>query len=242
MPHIEIAAEHIIGFVTNTLLSAWVVLLVWAGIAFFLSKGKELVPSMLQNVVEIVLEALLGLLEDVFGSRRDAERYLPLIGTIFLFILTSNWLGIVPGFGSVGFFAVHEGQQTFVPFLRSGASDLNTTLALAIVAMVLVQIFGIMTIGFVRHVSKFFTLKTPIDFFVGILEFISELAKIISFSFRLFGNIFAGEVLLIVMGALAPYLVPVPFLGLELFVGFIQALVFAMLTMVFIEIATTEHY
>ena len=143
--------------------------------------------------------------------------------------------------GSIGFFEIKEGKELFVPFLRSGASDINTTLALAIIALFFVHVIGISAIGFWKHIGKFFTLKSPVDFFVGILEFISEIAKMISFSFRLFGNVFAGEVLLIIMAFLAPYVVPVPFLGLELFVGFIQALVFAMLTTVFISLATAHH-
>ncbi len=137
--------------------------------------------------------------------------------------------------GSVG------GKNVFIPFFRSSASDLNFTLALAIVAVVLVHILGVAAIGAGKHISKFFTLKSPLDFFVGILEFISEIAKMISFSFRLFGNVFAGEVLLVITAFLVPYLVPVPFLALEIFVGFIQALVFAMLTTVFISIAVSNH-
>ncbi|MEK7498290.1 MAG: F0F1 ATP synthase subunit A [Patescibacteria group bacterium] len=241
MPHIEIAAEHIFGFITNTLLSTWVVLLIWVVIGLVISRGRNLVPSFIQNIVEIVLEGLLDMMSGVFGSRHEAEKYLPIIGTIFLFVLTSNWLGIVPGVGSIGFFELKEGGQVFVPFLRSGASDLNTTLALAIIALFFVHVIGAGAIGFKKHVGKFFTFKSPIDFFVGILEFISEIAKMISFSFRLFGNVFAGEVLLIIMAFLAPYVVPVPFLGLELFVGFIQALVFAMLTTVFIGLASSHH-
>ncbi len=241
MPHIEIAAEHIFGFITNTLLSTWVVLLIWVVIGLVISRGRNLVPSFIQNIVEIVLEGLLDMMSGVFGSRHEAEKYLPIIGTIFLFVLTSNWLGIVPGVGSIGFFELKEGGQVFVPFLRSGASDLNTTLALAIIALFFVHVIGAGAIGFKKHVGKFFTFKSPIDFFVGILEFISEIAKMISFSFRLFGNVFAGEVLLIIMAFLAPYVVPAPFLGLELFVGFIQALVFAMLTTVFIGLASSHH-
>jgi F-type H+-transporting ATPase subunit a len=129
-----------------------------------------------------------------------------------------------------------------VPFLRSAGSDLNVTLALGIVAMTLVNVSGVNALGVWIHVRKFFTFKNPIDFFVGILELLSEFAKIISFSFRLFGNVFAGEVLLVIVGSLAPYVAPVPFLLLEVFVGFIQALVFAMLTMVFISIAVAHEH
>ncbi len=242
MPHIEIAAEHIFGFVTNTLLAAWIVVAFWLVLGVIISRRSALVPSFIQNVTEVVLEGLIGMMEGVFGSRKKAEYYLPVVGTIFLFVLTSNWFGIVPGVGSIGFFEVKEGGEVFVPLLRSGASDINITLALAIVALFFVHIFGVAAIGIGKHLNKFFTLRSPVDFFVGILEFISEIAKMISFSFRLFGNIFAGEVLLVIMAFLAPYVVPVPFLGLELFVGFIQALVFAMLTTVFIGLATAEHH
>ena len=103
-------------------------------------------------------------------------------------------------------------------------------------------LFGIMTAGILKYASRFFTIKSPIDFFVGILELISEVAKIISFSFRLFGNVFAGEVLLTIIVFLLPYAVPLPFLFLEVFVGFIQAFVFTMLTIVFISISTAENH
>ena len=136
----------------------------------------------------------------------------------------------------------HEGQEIFVPLFRSTASDINFTLALAIISVVATQLLGIAAIGFAKHAAKYISFKGPIQFFVGILEIVSEVAKMISFSFRLFGNIFAGEVLLIIIGFLVPYVVPAPFLMLELFVGFIQALVFAMLTLVFISIATVEHH
>jgi F-type H+-transporting ATPase subunit a len=128
-----------------------------------------------------------------------------------------------------------------VPLFRSSASDINFTIALAIISVVLIQILGIAAIGLGKYSGRFFTLKSPIASAMGILEIISELAKMISFSFRLFGNIFAGEVLLIIIGFLVPYIAPIPFLMLEIFVGFVQALVFAMLTTVFIGIATTEH-
>ena len=126
------------------------------------------------------------------------------------------------------------------PIFRPGSADLNTTLALAIVSVIVTQIFGLMALKF-SYLKKFFNFSSPIDFFVGILEIISEFAKIISFAFRLFGNIFAGEVLLVVIAFLIPVVLPMPFYGLELFVGFIQALVFAMLSLVFFNMATQSH-
>jgi len=241
MPHIEIAAEKlfILGGlpVTNTLIMSLLVTLILALIAWRLRASARLIPSLLQNIIEIVFESFLGIMQGMFGSREKAEKYAPLIITIFLFVLLSNWLGIFPGVGSIGFIEKIKGEEILVPFFRSAASDLNFTLALGVVAVLLVNVFGVLAIGLAKHFSKFFSLYGPLEFFVGILEFISEIAKMISFSFRLFGNVFAGEVLLIITAFLAPYLIPVPFLVLELFVGFIQALVFSMLTMVFISIA-----
>ena len=160
MPHIEIASEHIVGFVTNTLLAGWVVLAIWFCVGSVLRKKIALVPSALQNILEVVIEWLVEMMEGVFGSRHEAEKYLPIIGTIFLFIVTSNWLGIIPGVGSVGFVeAGREGAQ-FIPFLRSGASDLNTTLALAITAVFLVHVFGVAAIGAKKHFGKFFNAQS----------------------------------------------------------------------------------
>ena len=157
-----------------------------------------------------------------------------------LFILLSNWLGLIPGVGTFGMEAEHHGHHVFVPFLRAPASDLNTTLAFAIISVSITNIFGIAAIGFAKHIGKFVSFKSPIAFFVGILEGVAEIAKILSFSFRLFGNVFAGEVLLVVVASLIPYIAPLPFLGLEVFVGFIQALVFSMLTLIFIKVAITQ--
>lgn len=246
MLHIEIAAEKLFtlaGFpITNTLLMSWIVVVLLAMLAAISYRKLHLVPSLVQNLLEIVIEGFLGVMEGMFGSRKNAEKYFPVVATIFLFVLISNWLGILPGIGSIGFYEMRGNEKVFVPMLRSGASDLNFTLALGIAAVVLVNVFGVVAVGFFKHASKFFAVRSPIDFFVGILEFVSEIAKMISFTFRLFGNVFAGEVLLLITAFLAPYIVPVPFLMLEIFVGFIQALVFAMLTMVFIANAVAEQH
>ena len=131
-------------------------------------------------------------------------------------------------------------QPIFIPYLRAGTADLNTTLALALVSMFLVQFFGIKHLG-LSYFKKFFDFSNPINAYVGILELISEFAKVVSFAFRLFGNIFAGEVLLAVIGFLVPVIAPMPFYGLELFVGFVQALVFSILSLVFYNMATFGH-
>lgn len=133
-----------------------------------------------------------------------------------------------------------EVHSVFVPYLRAGTADLNTTIALALISFTMIQIFGV-KFSQLGYFKKFFNFTSPINFFVGILELISEIGKIISFAFRLFGNVFAGEVLLVVISALVPILIPMPFYGLEIFVGLVQALVFAMLSLVFFNIATQHH-
>ena len=245
MPRIEIAAEPIISLLglsmTNTLLMSGVSTVFLGSLAIVVFRSPRLIPSGVQNAFEALMDMILGMMEGVFGTRERAEKFFPLVATIFFFILTSNWLGILPGIGSVGFYETASEGGKFVPLFRSAASDINFTLALGIITVFAVNVFGVAAIGAIKHFSKFFSFRNPIDFFVGILEFISEIAKIISFSFRLFGNVFAGEVLLVIIGFLVPYLIPVPFLMLEIFVGFIQALVFAMLAMVFTSIAVSQH-
>lgn len=222
---------------TNTLLvSVFAVGFIAIG-GYLLQRKYAQVPGIAQGIVEIAYEELVKLMDSVLGNQKKSEQYLPFVATIFIFILVSNWLGILPGVGSLG---IKEGHH-FTPLLRSPASDLNFTLALAVITVVTVNIFGITAIGAWRHASKFFNFTSPINFFVGILEFISEIARMISFAFRLFGNVFAGEVLLVVIAFLVPFIAPVPFFFLEIFVGFIQAFVFAMLALVFIAIATVEH-
>ena len=240
MPEISIQAEKLFYFwglpVTNALLLALVAssLLLLSG--WYLKRRLSLRPGGFQNFLEFLMEKLLGLMEAVLGSRVASEKYLPLIATVFIFILTSNWLGLLPGVGSIGFENSH-----FLPLFRSPASDLNFTIALAVISVLSVNLLGVTALGPAKHFSKFFTFRNPIFSFVGLLEFISEFIKIISFSVRLFGNVFAGEVLLVIVGFLVPYYIPFPFLFLEIFVGFIQAFIFAMLTLVFVSMAVREE-
>ncbi len=227
---------HIGSFpVTNSVLLASATLVVLAVFALVLRRGMRMVPGGIQNIAEIIIGGALGLMDSVLGDRRKSEKYLPLVLTVFLFILFSNWLGLLPGVGSL----VVRSDGGAVPLLRSPAADLNFTLALALLAVTFSNALGIAVLGFKGRLSTFFNFKDPISFFVGILELISEFAKIISFSFRLFGNVFAGEVLLTIMAFLLPYVAPVPFMFLEIFVGFIQAFIFGMLTLVFLSMATS---
>ena len=246
MTEISLKAEQIgqiLGFpITNTLLMSWIAMLVIGVFFLFGARRLKKVPTGAQNLLEALYEGFLSFMDLVTGKRAHSEKFFPLVFTFFIFILTSNWLGILPGLGSIGFHELHEGEEVFVPFARSANSDLNMTLALAVISVIATHFYGAKTLGALKHSSKYVSLKGPIQFFVGILELVSEFAKLLSFSFRLFGNIFAGEVLLIIMGILLPFIAPIPFLGLELFVGLIQALIFATLTLVFLEIAVSAEH
>jgi F-type H+-transporting ATPase subunit a len=241
MLNISLRAEDVFRIgsfpVTNAILMAFLVLAVLAVLAFALRKRLSMIPGMGQSVVEVALEGSLDLMTSVLGSRRQAEKYFPLVFTIFIFVLASNWMGLVPGVGSV---MVGHGADA-VPLLRSPSSDVNFTLALALIAVTMVNIFAVAAMGLRTRSAVFFNFSSPIKFFVGILELISEFARIISFTFRLFGNVFAGEVLLAIMALLVPYLVPLPFMALEVFTGFIQAFIFGMLTLIFVALAITPH-
>ncbi len=247
MHEISIAAEKLFligGFpVTNTLLMTWLVMAFLAFVSMVQFRRLRLIPSGFQNVAEMIVEGVTALLTPAFGSREKAEHYFPFLATIFLLIITANWFGIAPVLPAIGVHEYVDGHEAFVPFFRSSASDINFTLALAIVALTAVQWFGIVALGISGHIKKYLNFKSPIHLFIGILELFSEISKAISFSFRLFGNVFAGEVLLMIVSFLMPYAGPIPFLFLEIFVGFIQALVFTMLTAIFIKISVAaEHH
>jgi F-type H+-transporting ATPase subunit a len=241
MTEIIIKAEQIFRIgsyvITNSLLVSFIVFLVLSVIAVLLKSKIKRIPGTFQGIFEMLIEFLLTLMDSVLGDRKKSERYLPLIATIFLFILTANWIGLLPGVGSL---FLKEGHLN-VPLFRSPAADLNFTLTLAVIAVLGTNIFGIAVLGFFKHIKKFLNFSNPINFFVGILEFLSEISRVISFSFRLFGNVFAGEVLLTIIFFLVPYIVPIPFLFLEMFFGAIQALIFAMLTLVFLASHTASH-
>lgn len=274
------------------------VLIIWA---IAVSRNIRIIPSRLQSLTEMVIGGFYGFFSGVTGPQ--IKLFFPLLISLFLFIITANWIGLLPGIGTVGFRRIEgakeavektavtaetektaggtelaetenftaghetpekpvtvsgepknepaeheesvapEGEKhagaKFVPLLRGATADVNTTLALAVVAVIAIQYFGFVTVG--KHYStRFVDISNPINFFIGALEIVSEFSKIISFAFRLFGNIFAGEVLLTVIAFLMPFIAPLPFLMLEIFVGFIQALVFSMLTAVFLNVAVSH--
>ncbi|KKU45443.1 MAG: ATP synthase subunit a [Microgenomates group bacterium GW2011_GWA2_46_7] len=243
--HISIAAEsvfHLFGIpISNSMLTSWVIsiltvlLCVKVGQSLLL-KGKL---TRLQMFFEFMLEGLYNIVESIAGSTK-AKLFFPLVVTFFIFIVPANWSGLLPGAGSIGFNAIHSGKSVFIPLLRGPTADINTALALSLITMIMVQVYGFKYLGF-GYLKKFFNFSNPINAFVGILELVSEFSKIISFTFRLFGNIFAGEVLISVMTFLIPLGLPMPFYGLEIFVGVIQGLVFMMLSTVFMNNATLAH-
>ena len=239
-PHISLKPEELfklLGFsVTNSVLTTFIVLGLFFLMAVHYQKEGEKPASKRSSLyyfINFIVKALYGFFKTVLGEDKIGS-YFPLLAGFFLFILFQNWFGLIPGVGSLMFH--------YVPIFRGGTTDLNTTLALALFSVVLTNYYSIKVLGFKKFVNRFYSLKNPISFFVGTLEIISEFSKVISFSFRLFGNIFAGEVLLTVVAFLIPILATFPFLILEIFVGFIQALVFSALTAVFINSAIQEHH
>lgn len=237
---------HIGSFeVRNTLITSLMTLVLLIVIALLVRRKKyALVPTGIQNFVEMLVGGFYDFFGGIVGDDAKAKKFFPLIMTIFFYVIISNWMGLLPGFGSIGIWEHLEGKEVLVPIFRSTFADVNMTLALALISVTSIQIFGFAMLGLKGYGGKFFVnpFKNPIGCFVGLLELTSEFSKMISFSFRLFGNVFAGEVLLMVIAFLAPYIAPTPFYGLELFVGFVQALVFAFLTLVFLKIATTAHH
>jgi len=244
---ISLAAEkiaHIGSFpITNSMLLSWVASIFLIFVSMLATNKISIIPNKIQNFFETIIEFLFDTANSVLENEEITKKYFPLIATLFIFILTNNWLGLLPGVGTIGLNEINKsGHEVFVPILRAGTADLNMTLALAIVTMTAVQVFGVAAIGTFKYAKKFFNFSNPINAFVGLLELMGEFARIVSFSFRLFGNVFAGEVLLMVIAFLIPYLVPLPFFFLELFVGLIQALVFTMLALVFIKGAIQEAH
>lgn len=242
---VSLAAEtvaHIGTFpITNTLIMSLVSTGLLSTLAILVSRKVQAVPRGLQNIVEFILEGALNLMDTITGDRRQSLRFFPFVFTFFIFILASNFLGLLPGIGPIKIAVEEHGVREFVPLFRSTNADLNVTIALALISFFTVEIFGIMTITAVKYAKKFINInKNPIYTFVGFIELISEFSRIISLSFRLFGNVFAGEVLLIVIAFLIPFILPLPFMFIEIFVGLIQAFIFAILTLVFLKVATTE--
>ena len=224
--------------VTNTLITSWVAIAILIISAIILRSKLSYTPGRFQALIESLVIYVQDFIHETLESDKWSRRAFPLLITIFLFIATSNIIEFTPGIGSLGFFD-HAG--VFTPLFRSVNTDLNVTLTLAIISVFSIEIMGIIAVGFWRYAGKFFNFTSPLNFIVGIIEFVSEMSRFVSFSFRLFGNVFAGEVLLVSMAALVAYVVPIPFLFLELLVGVVQALIFSILLVVYFTIAASDH-
>ncbi len=250
--------------ITNSYINTTIATLLFVLAAFFVSRGmkkyytKSVAPKGFLNFVESIVEVILDYCDQVTRDRKKSLQFMPIAGALFLFILVSNWMGLIPGTGSIGIWHLVHGEHELVPLFRPGNTDLNMTVAMAVLAVSSSHLLGIMAIGFFKYANKFIKLGdlwqavkslSPvkmliafIEFFVGLIEIFSEIAKMVSLSLRLYGNIFAGEVLLTVLASLIAFFVPLPFMALEILVGLIQAVVFSMLTLVYLNMATMEAH
>ncbi len=257
---------NINGFqITNTLIGTWLSIIVLIVLFYFGTRKREVIPSGLQNAVEWIVEYLLSLVQGVAGKDKG-RKFFPLVATFFIFILFCNLLDVFPGVETFGWInltalsAAHLPPPTSIflfgdysnkiaPWIRPGTSDLNLTLAMALVSVITTQVFGFYTLGWKEQLGKYFNFRALfkfnfqgfIEFFVGILELVTELSRILSFSFRLFGNVFAGGAVLAVFAFILPFAADIVFIPFELFIAFVQALIFSLLTLVFLEIATTSY-
>lgn len=250
--------------ITNTLIHTLLVDGILIATSIFLYKRIRIKPSGLQAVIEPIIDSLYSLTESIAPTQRAIRAIFPFVATFFLFIFVSNFTGLLPGVGTIGFFPTEnnivesthaaaenkdeyvagekkEVEHTFIPLLRGSTSDINVTLALSVVSVVATHILSIMLTGWKDYLSRWLSFN-PINLYVGLLELIAEFTKIISLSFRLFGNIYAGEVALHTISSIFAFLAPIPFLLLESIVSIVQALVFSILTLVFMSVLTKSHH
>jgi F-type H+-transporting ATPase subunit a len=264
LPHVELAAEPLFGSpITNTMLAALFTIIVLGAICFAATRKMRIVPKGLQNIVEALLEMLINFVDDAAG-KEYGRKFFPVIATIFIFVIANAYLALIPGFMTIGFWHTEGEEQFIIPFLRGANTDLNFPLALALISFVFVEYWGLRSQGFFRYTRRFISVgglfggigqifrgkiksglgalfSGVVDVFAGFIELISELVRILSLTFRLFGNMTAGEILILMMIFLLPWVVPSLFYGLELFLGFVQALIFGGLTLVFAIIAVTPR-
>ena len=248
------------GFpITNSVIASWFTIIFLVGFCYAVSRRIKMIPDRLQSAFEFMLGGLYDFCNGVAGEE-NGRRFFPVVATIFLFVAFNAWLSLIPGFGSI---EIINPEGHHVHLLRGANTDINMPLALALMSFVFVEYFGLRTLGF-RYLGKFFNvgqfaqgmrelfkgkpttglgkmLTGVIDMFVGMLEMLSEFIRIVSFTFRLFGNMTAGEILLVIAMFLVPWVFALPFYGLELLVGFVQALIFGGLTLVFLTVATVHH-
>lgn len=220
--------------VSNTFFWSLVVTVFLIFIFVFVAQKMKNVPSGLQNFIELLLEGSYSFVESVIGPGKKAQRIFPLVATMFIFIVVSNLAVFIPGQSAFTF----DRSDGPVAIFRSVMSDYGLVLIMTLIAVITTQVVAIAVSGPFKYIGKFLNFKSPLKFFLGIMDLIGEIAKIISLSFRLFGNVFAGEVLGMVMLFLAPFFIPLPFMFLGLLTAVVQAFVFAVLTLVFVSMAS----
>jgi F-type H+-transporting ATPase subunit a len=251
--HISLSAEHLGSLwglpITNTLVMTWVVTLLLVAASILIGRKLSLAkPSRVQALVETGIEGGISFADGVLENEKVSRSLFPLLAAIFLYIALSNLLEFIPGVGSIGFFSGSGADKEFIPLFRSANTDLNTTIALTLIVFVVIEVYGVRMLGVLKYFGKFFNFKGHtiaerfLNLLVGIIELVSELGRLISFSFRLYGNIFAGEVLIGVISFFVPYLLPSPFLAFEMFVGVLQGGIFALLTLFFVKLAITDPH
>lgn len=241
--HVSIKAEPLFSIgpfeFTNSMVGALIASIVLLLAAWYFYRRAALVPGRMQSLIELPVEWMTGI---VSASSTRWRGYVALILSFFLMILIANWVGLLPGVGTVGIHHVEEGHTTLVPFVRPASADLNFTLGLAIVAFIVFVWWGVRINGAGGYLKELVGEPRYMAPLMFPIHLISELSRLISLSMRLFGNVFAGEVLLATMIALAPIVVPAVFLGLEAVFGFVQALVFSLLAMTYITLSIAEHH
>ena len=263
-PTVELPAEpvaHIGHFsVTNTLIASWFTIIVLVVLSFILTRKMQLIPGKRQAMAEAIVEGLLNFVESVAGKKQSRMLF-PGVATIFLYVISNAYLALFPFFGSIGIIE-HDGK--FAPLFRAANTDVNVPLSIAIMSFIFVETWGMRALGILHYVSEFVNVRQMgqgfkelfagqvktavmnivfgfINLFVGVLEIFSHLTRMLSFTFRLFGNMTAGEILILVSSFLIPLVFTIPFYGLELLIGLIQALIFSGLTLVFGTIAVSPH-
>ena len=270
--HVVLPSEpmfHVGEFkITNTLISSWITIILLCVLFFFATRKMKIIPGRLQSFAEVVVDGIYNTIEGVAGPK-NVRTFFPIVTTIFLYVVTNALLALVPLWGTWGPVEhIQEGSHTLtltVPFLRAANTDVNLTLSIAIVSFLFIEYLGFSRIGPLKYLDSFFQFTSLgkafgdlfkgnwkaflsglafgfINIYVGLLEILSHFIRIVSFTFRLFGNMTAGEILLGVMTFLVAFIAPVPFYGLETLVGFLQAMIFAGLTLVFGLMAVTSHH
>lgn len=232
--------------VTNTLLSSWITTLFLIAIFFLATRNMKMVPRGIQNLMEFAVESLYNFVVSVAGAEYG-KKFFPLIATILFFVLFNAWLALIPIYQTLSY--MDNDGHVVAHFLKPAGTDVNMPLALGLISFVYFEFWGFKGhgIGYLKEFFRFGQLLKGnigmglVDVFVGILEFFSHIIRMISLTFRLFGNMTAGEILLLVAGFLMAFGAPLPFYGLELLVGFVQALIFAGLTLVFAVVAVAPH-